>query len=853
MRSPLPGHPKDDSADWRALLPHLVSFVEEGGSLILMFAESYGKTVGTLNELGTLFDIKFAFNQLIESNPERKSEVPNMPEGKLITCDIAGDNPFGIDFPALDLIVDGGHGAQHLTCETGPQWHPLIQGAESCASNPFPYGHYANSGDKVVRSPLLAAWREYGQGAVLAFPGASPFWLANACLRRWRGAILKQHGNAGYDFLTRIFSYKRTALKGRMTTAFEQRPLLKQQDYSYRYLNAGEWDEICSLQPFRAWLGLADSLDDAAKIKAQGYDAAILVFDYAQLTSDKWRELAEACAKLSEPGRFLALPAFEQADDEGNYCIVFNVDKLPDLRASYPNSNMLEDLLVKLNSYSAVFARQSESRIPPWRHGGYNLLEIASDDDLAVYRDRISSCTFLSAVQVDRGDAGYANWLLAPSLEKAPAAIRENRHFNFVSFGPVIKRFFWKSGPVMLDDWEGCWLEWETGDIAEIEISLTSGADISEVKLWDGEDVLKTWHPGGPEFSVDLSLELEYDLRLHLTAKDIDGGELIASYPLYTRNRHFWAHTGSDQMNDYHNVWTPDPGGSIGVGDRIYETCGFVTLGFGWGDYLRIAPPVNWGDIMPQGVEVSSMVGNLQSFHPSVFLATETGFEFLNNHHRKLGRCSQDLHIVHSESEGSWLEQPGAVWKDNIHPTRNFTISDLLRVEAEYLIPRWRAGCKCEVTVRMRLSWLKPYVFMPGQTVSLGHTLNLMKDNIEFCSGDRKIAMNDFLSPGIADQKIPRKEWDNSGLVELLKTGLDNAVEIPSGQAAGTVGDNMGDFLFKPVRVPGRMYMRGWRHNPGFVLSFELEPDNREIAPGTVMDIEYVIAVTPGEFAENKG
>jgi hypothetical protein len=153
----------------------------------------------------------------------------------------------------------------------------------------------------------------------------------------------------------------------------------------------------------------------------------------------------------------------------------------------------------------------------------------------------------------------------------------------------------------------------------------------------------------------------------------------------------------------------------------------------------------------------------------------------------------------------------------------------------------------------MRLSWLKPYVFMPGQTVSLGHTLNLLKDNIEFSSGDRKIAMNDFLSQGISDQKIPRKEWDNSGLVELLKTGLDNAVEIPSGRAAGTVGDNMGDFLFKPVRVPGRMYMRGWRHNPGFVLSFELEPDNREIAPGTVMDIEYVIAVTPGEFAENKG
>jgi hypothetical protein len=307
-------------------------------------------------------------------------------------------------------------------------------------------------------------------------------------------------------------------------------------------------------------------------------------------------------------------------------------------------------------------------------------------------------------------------------------------------------------------------------------------------------------------------------------------------------------------MNDYHNVWIPDENGSIGVGDRIYETCGFVTIGFGWGDYLRIAPPVNWGDIMPQGVEVSSMVSNLQSFHPSPFINTENGFDFLNNHRRKLGKCTQDMHITHSEAYGSYLEEPGAVWESpsgrKISPTRNFRKSALWRVEADYFIPRWRAGYDCEVTVKMRLVWLKDHCFVPQATISLGHSLNMLKKNISFRNGNRILAPDDFLMDNCESQHVPRKEWDNSGTVDLLALPLADGIfmEVPECENAGTNGDEMGDFLLKPLRVPGKVYMRGWRHKPGFILSFELEPEQKNIKAGDIMDIEYSLIVTPGQF-----
>ena len=285
-----------------------------------------------------------------------------------------------------------------------------------------------------------------------------------------------------------------------------------------------------------------------------------------------------------------------------------------------PNSNMLEDLLVKLNGYTSVFARSCENRIPVWHHGGYNQLEVGDADDIAVYRDRVSSGAFLAGMHIARntmpGEENMQNWLLGDKLENVMNAIRENRHLNYISTGPLIKTFMFEGPDLIDDDWEGFWYGWEKDEEIQVRISLYSDSPICEINLYDGEEVLKSFKPASLSFDTKVTIRMEKDLRLHLTAHDEAGGELVASYPLYTRNRLYWCHMGSDQMNDYHNVFIPDNDGSLGVKDKFYEPCGFVTCGLRGEITSGLPPPVPWKDIMRRGSRVSSLVGNFKSFHP---------------------------------------------------------------------------------------------------------------------------------------------------------------------------------------------------------------------------------------------
>eukprot|EP00831_Metopus_contortus_P015293 TRINITY_DN16354_c0_g2_i1.p1 TRINITY_DN16354_c0_g2~~TRINITY_DN16354_c0_g2_i1.p1 ORF type:complete len:789 (-),score=141.01 TRINITY_DN16354_c0_g2_i1:2289-4655(-) len=673
MRTPVAGHAKDDGDFFDRHMETLEAYVQSGGGLIMMFSENYGKSVTALNRLGKRFDISFEFNIIEETDATRLSSLPNMPEGKLICVDVAPDCPFA--HGQLEIITEGGHGTQHLTCRSGADWHTVLKGSESCVSHPFPDGLYANSGHEPIFEPEFAAWREYGDGRVIAFPGASPFWLANAGLKRWKKRLISQENNRGFDFIRDMIRWaggevNRCDLTSEIAAGFPERRM-RAEDFSFKYISSAQKQELNWMVPYKTYIGyLPEAVEAEAfcrKLKDNDYFAAILLKPYRLFSTESWKEFSEQCKQAYKATGILARPGFEQDDDEGNYCVVFNVEELPGMRSTYPNSNMLEDLLVKLNAYSAVYARVGENRIPAWRHGGYNLLEIQNDEDIELYRDRISSSAFLSAVKICRTPEqinGNTNYLMARELENVFDAVCENRHFNFISSGPLIRKFFWDSECVIDDDWEGFWLEWDDGDQAKINIELQAESDISEVLLYNGKEILQRWTPGSKEFTLSYMIELVKDMRLHLTARDDKGGELEASWPLYTRNRRFWAHMGSDQMNDYHNVWFADKYGSLGIGRELYETCGFVTLGYAWGDYLRITPPVKWHDIMPQGVEVSSLAGNFQSFHPSPFLITSEGkSDFLNNHRRTLGECDSSCHYVMDECNGSWLDDPEAKWQ----------------------------------------------------------------------------------------------------------------------------------------------------------------------------------------------
>ena len=851
MRTPVPGHAKNDMPDFEKVMPWLVDFAHDGGRLMLMFSECYGKSVASLNKLGEAFNIRFAFNVISEDDQGKRSALPNMPDGRLITCILEES---GED---IDLVFEGGHGIQNLTCLPENNWRILIKGAETCTSKSFPAGLYAGSVDVEINAPVFACERDFGQGQVIAFPASSALWIANCYLPRWQGYLMEQHNQLGYRFIKKLFIHKKSGGIEKLDE-FKDIPLTGPQDFTFKAVSEDQQRKIAGYNSYKLYLGsLPEGVDVETAIAVahkNDYRLMVIIHDYDKLTKASWNELRKRYNELGKRFDMLVVPGLEQLDDEGNYCVVFNVDELPELRTSYPNSNMLEDLLVKLNGYTSVFARSCENRIPVWHHGGYNQLEIGDTDDIAVYRDRVSSGAFLAGMHIARntmpGEENMQNWLLGDKLENVMNAIRENRHLNYISTGPLIKTFMFEGPDLIDDDWEGFWYGWEKDEEIQVRISLYSDSPICEINLYDGEEVLKSFKPASLSFDTKVTIRMEKDLRLHLTAHDEAGGELVASYPLYTRNRLYWCHMGSDQMNDYHNVFIPDDDGSLGVKDKFYEPCGFVTCGFAWGDYIRITPPVPWKDIMPQGIEVSSLVGNFKSFHPSPFLKLKDGYDFLNNHYRKLGKATQDEHILYSVAKGCWLEQPGAVWtghgKRKFTPTRNFTDSDLWHCRAKYRIPEWKAYGRSMVIVEVEIEWLQDFEFSNEMMFSFGHSFHELKEGLKLKNDENEISVTDFIDMACEDDYEGEKEWDNQGMVKLLVNQGDaqSRIEIQTGESLFSAGDNMGNYSFDNLDIPGKVFVRGWKRLDGqFVLSYDLMPQRKKFSAGDKLVLKYSISV----------
>jgi|GEM_PF-3534713 len=854
LRFPLVGHCRRDYPDFQAKFAWFYDFVRNGGNLVMMFAESYGRSETAMNEFAAPWNIAFAFNHIVDRNPQCCRMLPLLDGGRMVRCEVVPGLPGLPDtLTELDLIVDGGHGTQQLTCyPTDSAWQPLLCGSATCRSEPFPQGLYGGGGSPVPERPLFGVWRRDGDGLVMAFPGASPFWLANAFLPRWRGTLMRQHHGAGFQFIQTLLNqpHARARSAPDALTALGNRPTAAR-DFSFRYATEQERRELASLPTYRVWIGTIPDGQTAASVLADarncGCVAAVVVYDWAQLDPDQWRRRRAEFAAM--PG-ILAAPGYEQIDGEGNASVVFNVDELPDQRLHYPNSNLLEDLLIKLNGYSAVYARPEANRLPFWRQGGYNLLEVGQPGEQAIFRECVASAGFIGGVHLCRGVMPSAEreqtWVLAATPADWKRGLTENLHLSQVTAGPRLTRLELDGLKLIVDDWEGYWYEWEAGQSATVHLELASDAAPTEVTLWDGTAVLCRFTAADTHIVRDLPLRAEADWHLHVTARDARGRELLCSWPLHTRNRFYWAHCGSDQMNDYHNVFEPAADGFLGIGDRYYEPYGFVTCGRAWGDYLRITPPVPWSDLMPTGLEVSSLAGNFKSFHPSPFVLLPSGPEWLNNPYRRLGRCTQEQHLVVSDADSSWRELPGAVWTGHggrlFTPTRAVIPSPYWRCQAVYTIPRWRKYCPCRVGVAMTICWRQAVTLAPGQTISFAHSLHQKVDGLQASGIPGALAA--WLQPGLPQAEAGEKEWDTLGVLPLLSQPATPSAlhRLMPGQVWELTGDPAVTYDFTLGQAPGTVGVRGWhwtRH--AFVLSYELNPEQRQFRAGDQLTLNYEI------------
>lgn len=872
MRTPVPHHAQGDDVMFLERSPWMTEFVVNGGGLIIMFAESYGKTVSTLNTFAKPFDIQFCFNEIVSRDPKRLSTMPNMPKAALLRCDLKSDVfDHGID--SLDVIISGGHGTQTLTCLPGEDWTTVLTGDDTCESRPFPEGFYANGGTHKIVDPVFCAIREFENGRVAAFPSSSAFWLSNAYLRRWKGYIMEQGNRSGYRFIHSLIRW--SASNSRITPSkraeagsrFRDRHIMAPEKYSFKSVSLEKRHQLQALRPFKTWVGEADFPDEriVEVAKENDYKVVVILHDYRGLTSDTWKSLRTRYDELGREFEMIVAPGFTLRDDEGNHCAVFNVDELPKMRLKYPNSNMLEDLLVKLDGYTAIYARPSENRIPAWKHGGYTMIEVSNDDDVNLYNEMVASGAFIGAIHIARnklpGSEKWTNWFSAGELKDVMSAVTKNRHFNFVSSGPRIERFGFFDDDLIDDDWEGVWTAWseESKERKEtrkvLKINLSSDYPIEKLSIWNGLTLYKTIESVSESVELNIPMECDHDFRLRLTATDSNGGELVASWPVYTRNKMFWAHMGSDQMNDYHNVWIKTENGSTGIGDSLYDSRGFVTCGYAWGDYVRITPPTRWSDIMPQGCEVSSLVANFQSFHPSPFIRCEGKGDFLNNHRRRLGFCDNTIHIVHSHSNGSYLDNDDRdIWFDvdgnEYIPTRHFRTSDLWKMTTILKIPKWSDTEKSEVLIEQTITWLRDVNFdQERATFSLGHSLHYLKPGLRLCVQDGVDTPVEEWFESLSTQLPPReKEWDNSLIPELLSRPFTPTPErhIARGATFATNRDEWGDFTLTNLDIPGELYCRVWSTSEKiFVIDYEVAPYQKTFKKGDTIRLTFSIAVTP--------
>ena len=858
VRTPMEGHAQDDSGLFRQWTPRILDAVSRGGmGLAIFFSESYGRSEGTLREFTEILGARCYFNRITEEDPARRGRIPNLDAGDTVLAAVSGIP----GLTELEIVTGGGHGTQQLSCELpDPAWQILLRGSSTCRSEAFPAGFYCNGSGMPLEKVIFAAERQWGRGHVVLFPGSAPLWLASAFLPRFQGYLLEQRSRAGLRFLNAL-------LERIARAADDSAPALEALDraweanrvFSFRYASEKCQRRLRSRRPFRVFIGtlppgwteerLAES---AIRSSCRGL---VALKDYESETPASWRARRDRLGRIQG---IEALPGYEQIDDEGNASVVFSVRELPDQRRSYPNSNLLEDLLVKLSGYAAVYARTGHNRYPPWRHGGYNLIEYNGTESLAMYLEKVSSASSLGLVTVNRGKSPeeevYRTYVLAPGPDCWRRHLTENYHDTFVASGSIRLNSFGLYGPALMeDDWEGFWYEWDTGDRAVLELKLTADSPIVEVVIRNGTEIFRSFTPCRTEFRHREELTLTEDLRLTASARCADGGELVSSFPLYTRNRHFWAHAGSDQMNDYHNVFQEDPNGMMGIGTRFYEPYGFVTCGFAWGDYVRITSPVPWSDLMPSGIEVSSMTANFKSFHPSPFVILEDGAaDFLNNHRRRLGHCDAERHIVHSECDGMWLERPGAFWQGHggrlFHPTRNIEESALWSCCGTYEIPRWKPRCPTEVIFHLKLRFKRKFELTRGRII-LGESLHQRKEGLHL----NGISLEELLleGTGVSDTW---KEWDNLKALELFRAFPDSPGNLPFTERLVLSGDPCGTYRFQaPAALPGSWYVRAWKwREDGFLLSYEWEPEQRHFRAGEILPLEFRISLDAASGKEKE-
>jgi hypothetical protein len=855
LRTSMPGHPLDDPARFLEKSDWLRTFVERGGGLLILFTECYGKTEGTLNTFTAPWGLRFYFNRLRFDRPELVERFPRFFEGVMLPAMVV-DNPVFHRRGTLALITEGGHGTQHLTCEGDARWFPILRGAPHIRSEPF-HGAYAHSSPLEIADPVLAAGAEIAAGRVMAFPGSAPFWIVNPHIWRFDGAQLKQRGGAGAQFLTDALSWlagtaRNRALPetshARLLASVDPARLIKPELFSFHKVGDEAQRGLATASSRSVWFGPHPRTDLAAW--AAGMTECAVLFplvDYAELDKATWPEFLRSGENASS-GTRAVIPGYNLLDDEGVLSAVVSPEVMPAHELRYPNTTLLEHVFIPIGDCLSILRTPLHNRIPAQRYGGYNLIEWEPGEAwLELYRQLVASKYFIAPVAI--GQQAVETRVVVPPGSSPFEQMRRNRHASYVTEGPRLDVFTWQGPGLTDDDWEGYWYGYRPGDEATVVIRIVADAPIEEVILYDGADVLETFASGETSFTVCLRLTLWRDRALHLTARDAHGRRLLATYPLYTRNLEFWGHVGSDQMNNYVNALAPSARGFLGVRGELYDMFGFVTLGAGWGDYLRITPSIRYSDFMPRQ-EISLVIGSFNVHHPSALVGAPGSWRYLNDHRRVFAYCGADAQWFRSRIAGEHVDNDEGreeTWHGKtVRPTRQHRPVAGTDCTDEYIVWRWQPGEVIHVEVRKHFR-LDPACLAGGWLTFASNTHHVLP-GLSVRSGESARLVSNL--PTASANAAPHKDWDNSHY--LREGAADTGSILPAAESGQVIigHGGVGTFFMMPLGTPRayRCLLHRTDHEVQVYFQCHLAPEECSSGGFTV---SYLAALDSSESYED--
>jgi len=642
LAQPLPGTAEFNELQSR--LPVLQRYLSEGGGLFILRDQTSGGAGDTV-----------ILNEILQ--PWGAS----MRESNLVS-DTAPENTYWWDFqlrafrgetvkskhPILEGVKEAWYPAHTVNLEVDENWTPLLTGAETSITK-----------DKTTKSPLLMAARETGRGRIVVLPSVSSYSVLDGYSAKWDGYIFKT-GDGERLFLNVFDWLARNPKAGKDIGGFVK----AQQKEIFDLKRLQEFNVVRSVplaeqgdygRPYRCLIGPRISPDDVAafavRAKEKGYSVVIVVTEDASVLP----KLAEACDAASD-SNFVVAAGLEATDPRGDRGIFLGGSLI---QAGWPPPGWKDKSFLAASvgaGAMTIMLKDSSEKWPISILGAVSSLEVkgyASNgsqvaDSESLYRKlnrydwfqtpavvrRLQSVDDLNSIK------GFDFYVYAHSLSELARGLKASSNVgltkasrftpfsqrlfaSFISDGPIMTEFFWKGKGLSYDLWEGEYYMWPNGDdIAEIHIAVSSTSLITQVQLWEDEQLIRSFRPNTNEFKTVVKKRCDHASRNYLVEVLDASGKRAISSVLRSRSREYWAHGGADRMQTYSNLFFP---GERGFWDIHGETQSFVASTYfdtGWGNtFEKAMPPIESEKFDTKGIETGGPKGGLAKLLYPPFLA----------------------------------------------------------------------------------------------------------------------------------------------------------------------------------------------------------------------------------------